>query len=148
MAHVWLLIASFFLLLELSTPSLFYFLSFFVGGMATWLLSSIVSLFTHQMGIFCAVSISAFILLQQWIKRIKKVSTYKSNFFALQGKRGVVVRAISVLQPGLVKINGETWSAHSVNNTTIQKDEIVEIVRVQGAYIIVQEVIHQTPERI
>lgn len=141
MAFIWLIFALFFLLLEMGSPGLFYFLSFFFGGVIAALLSIWISDLNVQVIAFFLGSIVSFALLWFWVKKEHTVTT-KTNVYALQGKKGVVLKEITKNNVGTVKVGGEIWSAKSIHAQDIKVGAIVEIVRVQGAHLMVAEANH------
>jgi membrane protein implicated in regulation of membrane protease activity len=141
MEFIWLILALFFLLLEMGSPGLFYFLSFFFGGMIASGLSIWVVDPLAQVIAFFVGSIVAFVALWFWVKKEHTVTT-KTNVYALQGKKGTVLKEIPRNNVGLVKVGGETWSAKAVNGHLIKAGTTVEVVRVQGAHLFVIEVSH------
>ena len=57
------------------------------------------------------------------------------------GKKGYVVDRISMLNPGTCKINDIVWTAIALNEKEeIEKDEIVEVVTIDGNKLIVKKV--------
>ena len=41
---------------------------------------------------------------------------------------------------GIVKLDGETWTAVSLDDTVIQPREIVEVVRIEGVKLVVKKI--------
>ena len=65
----------------------------------------------------------------------KSVST---NSYSLIGKHGIVLSNINPIEStGLVKVNGETWSAKSENGETIAKDTEIEVLSIDGVKLVV-----------
>ena len=60
-----------------------------------------------------------------------------SNVDALVGQQGQVVKPISPLEPGQVKLNGEIWTAISEEDIKISSP--VEVVRIEGVKLIVKK---------
>lgn len=103
----------------------------FIPGIAWWV----------ELIVFVVVSAATLLALRPLFKRFFKRNGYKSNVDSYEGKRGVVIEDISFLKPGSVKLNDVTWSAIPLNkNEAIAKDEIVEIVTVNGNKLIVKKV--------
>jgi membrane protein implicated in regulation of membrane protease activity len=67
----------------------------------------------------------------------KKPADQATNVEALIGATAVALSAVTQLQ-GLVKLNGETWSARS-NTGQIQDGTEVEVVAIEGATAIVKQ---------
>src|SRR5205085_12335540 len=108
MIYFWLVVAIFFLLLEMGSPGLFFFLSFFFGGLvaaiATWWIPSVIG----QIVLFFIGTIVALALLRYCVVPLvgKDRPHERTNVYALLGKRGFVITNIGEKQSGMVKING------------------------------------------
>jgi len=139
---VWLIIALFFLLLEMGAPGLFFFLSFFFGALVCAAATFITDSLVVQTIIFLISSTISFLTLHFWVKN-KVMSAHKesaTNVYALQGAQAAVIKSISLESVGQVKVLGEIWSARSHTGEFIGKGEYVEIVRVKGSHLIVKKV--------
>ena len=137
----WLVIAILSLILEMGSPGLFYFLSLAIGG----LLSAIISLYDDslmtQCGAFLIGSIIAMLILKLGIGSWKKTSTiYATNIYALEGKRGIVLEQVQPQNIGLIKIEGQSWSAKTAQEKTIPVGKTVQVISCSGAYVLVEEV--------
>jgi membrane protein implicated in regulation of membrane protease activity len=56
----------------------------------------------------------------------------------MRGQRGLVTKAIADLEPGLVKVNGELWTARSYfDGEEIPEGTRVEVVEVKGVTALV-----------
>ena len=139
---VWLLVALFSLLLEMSSPGLFFFLSFFFGALLAACIALIGTSWALQAMIFLGGTACAFVILHYWIvKKSEGVDTHtQTNVYALRSKRGLVIRQITANKMGLVKIDGEKWSARSLDKQTINEGAIVIVERVKGVHVVVRQV--------
>lgn len=137
--YYWLIFGLLFLLLEIGHSGLFFFFSFFAGAVGAALSSLLDASLYHQIGIFFIISAISFVVL--W-KKIKGYNTLghanKTNVFALQGKRAVVVEEIKPLHQGLIKINGEFWSAKTCDNDHYLIGTVVEVINVVGCHCVVR----------
>jgi len=139
---LWLFVALMCLVLEMSSPGLFFFLSFFFGA----LVAAGASLFTiswlAQTIAFVLGTTGAFLLLHYWIKRRSKVfkAHSQTNVYALRNKHGRVLKEIRPDAMGLVKVEGETWSARTLQGQEIKQGAVVKVMRVKGAHLVVEEV--------
>ena len=71
----------------------------------------------------------------------------KTGIDALPGQIGTVTSASSgSLNEGAVKVFGSTWTAFPIEETPLVEGEKVEVVRVQGASIVVRRVKAELPE--
>lgn len=142
MVWAWFSAAVVFLMVELHSPGLFYFLSFASGAA----LAAGTSLFSESLILQCAVFIGGTVvslLLLKYLLAHKKVHVHshrQTNVYALIGKRGLLVRAITHV-PGQVKVNGEVWQARAINaELHIPSESTVEVVNVIGSTLIVKQV--------
>lgn len=140
---LWVVFAFLWLIFEMGNPGLFVFLSFFFGSLAGAVASWAGILLIGQLISALAVTVIAFIVLTLFIKKKSALGyghSHKSNVYALQGQRGIVLVAINGDEVGQVRIGGEIWSAKSVHATSIAVGTTVEVVRVVGCHVIVQEI--------
>ena len=140
MIYVWVVIAFLGLIFEMGSPGLFYFLSFSFGG----LLSAIIAFFFESIVVqgivFLLGTCFALGVLKYWINArfyFEGKGDYKSNVYALKGKKGTVITAIESNKVGQVKISGEIWLAESIGGEAIKDGVVVKIVRVEGCRLIV-----------
>lgn len=137
----WIIIGIILLIIESSTisfVSLFFAIGCFVAGLSSLIVSSIGT----QIIIMCIVSIIGVIfgrrILQKYFDVNKEVKPSTIN--ALIGKIGVVTKEIDQDGIGLVKIEGEVWSATSVDSKYIPKDVNVLIKYIDGVKLVVEKI--------
>ncbi len=137
--YFWLIIAFFCLMVEIGSPGLLFFLSFFVGALAAAGASLVFSSLVVQGAVFLGCTIVALYVLKQWIaqKMFKDHPYGRTNVFALQGKHGMIIKDVMADKSGEVKINGEIWTARADDN--IKKGEAVEVISVRGAHVVVKK---------
>jgi membrane protein implicated in regulation of membrane protease activity len=143
LSYWWLFLAFFFLIMEIGHPGLFFFLSFFVGGLSAFVSSLRTDSVSAQILIFFISTIIALFILRYWgITMMGKNRPYQqTNFYALKGKRAVVTQTIMGENAGLVNIGGHVWAARSVHyDEAIISGEVVEVVDVRGAHVVVKKV--------
>lgn len=140
--YFWLAVSFFFLIAEMTNPGLFLFLSFFLGGLIAAGVTFFTSSFTAQSGIFLLGTTIFMILLRYFVLPIlsKNRTHIQTNIFALKGKQGFVLKGITVHKMGIVKINGESWSARSVDDEGIDEGCTVEVIDVRGAHVVVKKI--------
>jgi len=136
---IWLIIAMFFLLLEMGAPGLFFFLAFFFGALITAVSTFFIGSLAAQAVIFLVGSGVSFLILHFWVRRKIKATRKESatNIYALEGKRAKVIKPILPVGVGQVKVFGEIWSARSHTGEAIAEGEVVEIVNVKGSHLVV-----------
>jgi len=136
----WLVIAILFMILEMCSPGFFFFLSFFFGALVCVGLAFFTSSLILQSVVFLISSVIVFLLLYFLVKSkmFKGNSTQTSNVYALKGRRGKVLKKISPETMGEVKIFGDIWLARDLNYGLIEKGELIEVIKVEGAHIVVK----------
>lgn len=103
----------------------------FIPGVAWWI----------QVVVFVVLSAAAFFALRPISKKFIKTNEVKSNVDSLVGKKGYVIEKISFLNPGSCKIGDVIWTAVALNEKEeIEKDEVVEVVAIDGNKLIVKKV--------
>lgn len=139
MPYVWLFAALGFLMLELLTPGLFFFVAFSFGftcaAIAAFIGISI--LFQLYISLICGVLCFVLIKILFASHKIKKIEN-KTNIDALIGLDCVVVEQISIHNPGIVKVKSELWGAIVKEGSVLQKGTSVRVVDVQGNKLIVR----------
>ncbi len=127
------------LFLELSSPGYFFFLAFSMGALAavgvTWFQLGT----TIQGSVFLGVSALSLLILRRYAARIAKEGYVKTNVYALQGKKGVVLEQVTPLTRGWIKVDGETWAALPYNDISIDKGAIIEVVSSAGSHLKVKK---------
>ena len=92
-----------------------------------------------QLVVFGAVSVGSMAVTRPALRRaVGRTSGIRTGVDAMQGRIGVVVRPIAELEPGQVKVGGETWTARSYyEGESIAAGSRVEVVRVEGVTALV-----------
>ncbi len=137
----WIILLVVCILLELSSPGFFFFLSFSLGAIAAAVLAYFEVGSQIEFAVFLIVSMLAFIFLTRYVKAVLKENAgHKTNVYAYQGKKAVVTETVSSCQRGWVKVDGELWSAAPINEELIEKGAIVEVVNSAGSHLIVRKI--------
>ncbi|MBN1549078.1 NfeD family protein [Candidatus Babeliales bacterium] len=137
--YAWLITALAFMVAELTTPGLFFFLAFGAGSCIGALLTWHGSPFTTQAsGALISSLISVWILRKLFAQHISAKQHVRTNYEALSGQTGIVTKTIQPHQSGLVKTKGEVWPAKSETNDSIASETIVSVSRIVGNHIIVK----------
>ena len=142
MFFFWLIIAVFFLILEMGSPGLFFFLSFFFGAISCAIATFFTTSLVVQSIIFIVGTFLSFIILQFLVKKnLFKGSKHDvTNVYALRGKKGRVLKCIEPEGVGLVKVLGQVWSARIHDNEpAIKKGALVIVLDIKGAHLVVRE---------
>ena len=138
---IWLIAAVIFAVGEIAT--LGFFLAPFAGGalVAALLAGLDVGAF-GQWATFLVVSIGLLLALRPLARSHKRMpSQLRTGTAALVGKSGVVLERIANHEGvGLVRIDGEAWSARAYDeDQVIETGKRVQIVEIRGAIALVTE---------
>ena len=135
----WLIIGIALIIVEIITVS-FWYIFFAIGCIIAGLSSFIIHSLAIQIIIMCMISIIGIIFGRSILQRYFKVNeeVKPSTVDALIGQNALVVKDIKSDEIGLVRINGEIWSAKSVDSKEINKDTNVIIEKIDGAKLIVK----------
>ena len=138
MIFVWLIALAVLLVVEFMTAALTTI--WFAGGA---LLALICAFFGGpvwlQVFLFAAGSVVLLFLTRPLAVKYLNKGAVHTNADSLIGKEAVVTERIDNLRStGAVQVNGQVWTARSVNpEHTIEKDEIVMIRAIEGVKLIV-----------
>lgn len=148
MWQFWLIVSGICFVIEIITTG---FLVFWLAIGA--LLAMITSFFTDniiiQTTVFVISSGLLIFLTKPFVKKfLNSKNTVVTNAYSIIGKSGLVIEEINpTLGTGLVKIEGETWSAKCEENEVIPKNSDIEVVAIDGVKAVVSSKIN-THEKI
>lgn len=137
---MWLIIAGFFFILEMATNG-FLVCWLGVGALAAMVLSFFVDNIVLQIVVFAIISIVLMIFTKPLVKKFIDKKTIPTNTDSLLGKEGIVIETINSIEGiGLVKLDGEVWSAKSyAENVIIEKNAKVTVKEITGVKLVVEE---------
>ena len=141
MQYIWLGVLIFALVLEAFTAGLISI--WFVPPALVAMVLALCNVPTYlQLVVFFGLSI-LFLIFSRTIW--KKYTTLKpvepTNADALIGKIGIVTAAIdNISAVGEVKVNGQHWSARSVDDAVIETGSHVEIISIEGVKLICKSI--------
>ncbi|MCR4698155.1 MAG: NfeD family protein [Bacilli bacterium] len=93
--------------------------------------------------VFFAVTIISLIALRPLAKKLLFRNKSQTNIDEIIGKKGKVIKKITELDNGEVKINGVIWTAMKMADADeILEETVVEVVAVNGNKLVVKEYIH------
>lgn len=139
MWHFWLILAGFFLIIEIINVGFMIFW-FAIGSIIAMIASLFISNIVAQASIFLIASVILLFATRPFVQKVtRRDEEIQMNVYSIEGK---VAKVISDIDPnestGQIKVNGETWSAKSYNDTFISKDTEVIIEKVDGVKAIVK----------
>ena len=112
---------------------------FAVGALAALITSAMGFNIVIQIVVFIIVAAVLLIYTRPIAKKVLKIGQNKTNIDAIIGQTGYVTKAIKVKETGLVKINGQMWTAKCPEHEEIDTDEEVEVLAVEGVKLIVKK---------
>lgn len=134
----WLVVAIVCAMAEIFTES-FFIIWFSVGALVAAALSRLGLKAGYQFGAFVLVSLGlVFSTKRAASSWFRKGNDLKTNVYALEGKKAVVVQSIPPNGSGKVKVKGEVWSARSLCETGIPLGVTVRVLSVEGVHLVVE----------
>lgn len=139
MWQFWLILAGFFLIIEIVTTGFLVFW-FTVGALVAMVASLFISNIIIQTTIFLIASVILLFVTRPFVAKItQKDETVKTNVYSIEGKIAKVIQDVDPIEGlGQIKVNGEVWSAKSYNDTFISKDTEVVIEKIDGVKAIIK----------
>lgn len=135
----WLILLAFLILIELATLGLTTI--WFAGGA---LIAFIVSLFYDnlllEVILFLVVSLALLFFTRPIVKKYFNNSRVKTNYEAVIGKEALVISTIDNMNArGLATVNGQDWTARSVDGSVIEKGTKVIVESISGVKLMVSK---------
>lgn len=138
--YIWLIIAGLFIIIETFTSGFLIFW-FGIGALVSMIISIFIEDIFIQTIIFIISSVILIFTTKPFVKKFTNSQTISTNINSLIGKTGIVVKEIDNLASvGQVKVNGELWSAKSIDNQIISENTKVEIIKIDGVKLIVKTI--------
>lgn len=137
MVHIWVIIIVALLVVEFATAALTTI--WFAGGaLAGLILALIGAPIWLQAAAFAALSVVLLVLTRPLAARIRG-KTVRTNADRMIGKEAVVIERIdNVRGTGAVRVEGQEWTARSVNpEHIIEENEIVMVRSISGVKLMV-----------
>ena len=107
--------------------------AFIIGGLVTWPFNSWI-LTVIVTSVICVAYVA---LGRRYVHRLKASGISKTNIDAIIGRKGVVIKDITTVNDGLVKVGNEQWRARAEEEFK-EGDEIV-VTGVSGVTLIVEK---------
>lgn len=142
MWKIWLVLSGIFLIIEIINLGFLVFW-FSVGALIAMIASFFIDNVVIQSVIFLVSSTILLFATKPLVNKVlPKDSFVKTNSASLEGKIGKVICDIDPIESkGQIKVNAETWSAKSYDNTFIAKDTEVIVEKIEGVKAIVKPLV-------
>ena len=139
MSTFWLIVAIIFGVGELMTTSL-TLIWFSIGALVVMLISIFIESILWQVIVFAAISVTLLVIATKYLVDKDKNVKYNTNLQGIISQKAMVIEDIEPYESGVVKLNGEEWTAISKDELKIEKGKVVEIIEIEGVKLIVREV--------
>jgi membrane protein implicated in regulation of membrane protease activity len=135
---IWVVAAGVLFAIEATTTA-FVAVYFGVAAAITAVLAVLGLPLPLQLAAFAAVSVGGMLLTRPALKRLASTApVMRSGVDAMRGRRGIVTKPIAELDPGLVKVEGEIWTARCYfEGEPIAEGTRIEVVEVRGVTALV-----------
>ncbi len=136
---LWLIVGIVFSIAEILYSG-FFLIWFAIGAFLTIIVSFFTDNVIYQSITFLTISILLLLTLTKYVARkFSSSHTVPTNIDSLIGKTGIVTEDIGKdnFENGLVKLDGEIWTAVSKDGTPIPKGAAVQISEIKGVRLIV-----------
>lgn len=91
-----------------------------------------------QAALFVGVSFAALLLTRPLVKKFSTPKIQRTNIDRIIGERAIVTEEIDNLRAiGIVKADGNSWSARSADGSIIPAGSVVEVQKIDGVKLIV-----------
>lgn len=113
---------------------------FTVGGLGALLSLALGLSQTIQITVFIVLSIICIGISRPLAKKYLRTQIVSTNYDRVIGQHGLVLKRIDADTRGEVKVLSSTWSASSVDNSTLEEGDYCEILAVEGAHLVVKKI--------
>lgn len=139
MIIVWLVIVILGLVLEGATTELVS-IYFSLGALVSMFLAIFGVPFWPQVWTFVIVVILSLLTTRPIFLKYLKTNEIKTNVDSLVGKRFKLIKAITAEQRGEVNVYGVVWNVITNDNSSIDINETVEVLSLDGSKLIVKKI--------
>ena len=141
MWQIWLIIAGVCLVIEIMTVGFLVFW-FALGALIAMISSLFIDNIIIQTAIFIISSTILIFATKPFVNKfVNNKNSIKTNVFSSIGKNGIVTEDIdSINGSGLIKVDGEVWSAIGLNDISIPKGTEIKIEKIKGVKAVVSPV--------
>ena len=141
MTYVWLVLAAALLIGEMLTAG-FFLIVFGIGAVGAALVAGFGGSQLWQWLVFVVVSALTFAGTRRFAERVHKgPKDFGVGAERFEGMRVRVMKRVdNAAGEGMVKVEGGEWRADSIDGKVIEAGQMVEIIRVEGAHLIVRPV--------
>ncbi len=110
---------------------------FAAGALVAYLLGLAGVPFGWQVAVFLAVAVVMVIFTRPVAVKYLKVGRTRTNVDSIIGCEGIVIRQMTELQTGQVKVNGQIWTALPQNGQALAEGTVITVAAVEGVKLMV-----------
>ncbi len=119
---------------------------FGLGALVALILDLLNVSFGIQIAVFTVITVVSLVVTRPMAKKYLKTNVVATNSDRYIGKHALVTKSISPDKKGEVSVMSSIWSASSIDNTTIEKDDYCEVVAIEGAHLVVRKLSKESEE--
>lgn len=129
------------LIIEIITPGIFYAATLSIAAFITGVVSFFITDKFILLLVFAVLAIVSIFLIKPFLQKAFRLDedTTLSNVDSIIGKTGMVTQEITAIQKGLVKIDGEVWTAITSNNETLPVQTKIVVQKIEGVTLFVNK---------
>lgn len=132
----WIIVAVVLLIVEMVTPTVFFFACFGLGSAVASAAAYFHAGQTVQWTVFFVSTVGFLLMARPISKKFMKTESRPSNVDEMIGKEALVTEPISPHHAGMVKVRAELWRAEC--DQEIAVGQKVEVLSVDGTHLIVK----------
>ena len=136
MASFWIVMIIILSVIEVLTTSLTT-IWFVVSALLALFVSLITDNLFIQFGIFSVIGVLLLIFTKPTLARLLKTKQEKTNLDRIIGMKGIVIKDITPITNGEVKVDGKVWTAISSDN--LKEGDIVEVLEINSVKLKVKK---------
>lgn len=138
---IWLIVALVLLAVEVATPASLTSIWFSVGALFAYIAALLNLGITVEIIVFIVMSVVSFIGLRPFVLKYfyhKPTRTNADRFIGVQTR---IVEEVLSDKWGAITLEGIRWSVRDVKHGVLEKGTLVEVVALEGAKLVVKQVL-------
>jgi len=136
---IWVAVVAVSLIIEFITMDITS-IWFSFGGLIALILAALNLKIEIQVIVFIVVSAALLLTLRRWARnKMLNSSKETTNLDLIKEEKLKLITPITLTEKGTVKFNGVIWNVVSEDNTPIEKDTFVSVVKIKGNTLLVKK---------
>ena len=138
---IWLIIALATLAIEVATPAALISIWFSIGAIFAYVASLLNLGLFIEIIVFIIMSIISFIGVRPFVLKYLKHKPIRTNADRFIGVQTRITEDVFSDKWGAITLEGVRWSVRDVNHGNIEKGILIEVVGLEGAKLVVKQVL-------